>query len=518
MPDDADPGVGAEFTRSQAWYDLSLGVDPNDANTLFIGGIDLFRSNDAGASWTQVSHWYGGFGFPEVHADQHAVVYKPGSSDEVVFSHDGGVTYTADALADQPTWVNRNEGYNVTQYYSGALGPLEGSNFMLAGAQDNGTQRYFQEGFGYTSEANGGDGGYTFIDQDQPNYAIASTVYNNFRLSTNGGISFSTTLLNEGSGSFINTADYDDRENILYTNRSGSNFWRVKDVTSTRVAQQIPYAIGGTATALRVSPYAPEGTSTLFVGTSSGRLFRATNAGADDPGEIELEELESPWPGQSVSCIEIGESEDQLLVTFSNYGRVSVWESLDGGTTWFDREGDLPDMPVRWALYHPTAAGVAIIATEAGVWETTNLGAEEPRWTPSPSFPTVSTYMLQWRASDNQVMAATHGRGVFTAFWDANVVSNEGDASDPDAVELTAAYPNPFVDRTQFSLRLDDAQNVRVEVYDLRGRRVAVLHDGLLSASEHRFEVEAAGLAAGTYLYVAAGETFQDEGRVTLVR
>src|SRR5690606_31145678 len=59
-PIDADPGIGADFSRGQAWYDLSIAVDPNDEDVVFVGGIDLFKTADGGSTWQQVSHWYGG--------------------------------------------------------------------------------------------------------------------------------------------------------------------------------------------------------------------------------------------------------------------------------------------------------------------------------------------------------------------------------------------------------------------------------------------------------------------------
>ena len=47
-------------------------------NTLIVGGIDLFKSTNGATSWSQITHWYGGFSYDNVHADQHAIVYKPG--------------------------------------------------------------------------------------------------------------------------------------------------------------------------------------------------------------------------------------------------------------------------------------------------------------------------------------------------------------------------------------------------------------------------------------------------------
>ena len=127
--------------------------------------------------------------------------------------------------------------------------------------------------------------------------------------------------------------------------------------------------------------------------------------------------------------------------------------------------------------------------------------------------------MLQTRASDHLVMASTHGRGVYTAPFQLFTVSAEGDAAVAGTHTLNAAYPNPFADRASFGLRVAQPQDVRVEVYNALGQRVAMLHDGPLAAdTPQRFTIEGTDLASGTYLYVVTGEHFRDEGRVTLVR
>src|SRR5690606_20154987 len=198
-----------------------------------------------------------------------------GSSDEILFSHDGGVTYTANGTAAMPTLESRNNGYNVTQFYAGAISPEPGNTFMLAGSQDNGTQRYFYDGTGSTAEVYGGDGGFTFIDQTQSNVAVASYVYNRFYGSTNAGFSFPTTLLNDdNTGSFINPADYDDREDLLYTYRNATSLYRVSGVSGVPATSVLTATFNAAVTHLRVSPHAPAGTSTVFVGTNAGRLFK----------------------------------------------------------------------------------------------------------------------------------------------------------------------------------------------------------------------------------------------------
>jgi hypothetical protein len=523
LPVDADPGIGADFTRGQAWYDLSIAADPVNPNTVFVGGIDLFRSTTGGANWQQLSHWYGGFSFPEVHADQHAIAFKPGSSDEILFSHDGGVTYTANGTAAPPTLQTRNKNYNVTQFYAGAIAPDAGAHVMLAGAQDNGTQRYSAPGVNVTTEVRGGDGGFTFIDQTQASIAISSYVFNTFNKSTTGGTSFPTVLINDqGTGSFINPADYDDREDILYTYRNPTSIYRVSNVAAgvhTTSVLTLASSLGSSVTHVRVSPYSAPGTSTVYLGTLAGRIFRLENA-HDTPV---VTELTQPTGAGAISCIDFAGSEERILATRSNYGTstVNVFESTDGGQTWVSKEGDLPDMPVRWALYHPLDPNAVILATEAGVWETEGFDAASPAWTPAPGFPTVSTHMLQYRISDGMVMAATHGRGSFTAPFRGFVIPAVEPGLDGTASthRLSAASPNPFGERTRFTLALAEAQRVAVALHDLQGRRVRLLHEGPLSAGEpHPFEVDGRGLPSGTYVVAVEGERFRDRLRLTLVR
>ena len=103
------------------------------------------------------------------------------------------------------------------------------------------------------------------------------------------------------------------------------------------------------------------------------------------------------------------------------------------------------------------------------------------------------------------------------AFFPPTVATEAGPHA--DAFALSPAYPNPFAAATSFTLRVDTPQTVRVETFDLLGRRVAVLHDGSVAADTPlRLTFDAAGLPAGLYVVRATGETFQTTRRVTLTR
>ncbi|UTW65693.1 T9SS type A sorting domain-containing protein [bacterium SCSIO 12643] len=414
-PNDADNGIPAtDFTRGQAWYNLVLDVDPNNMNTVMIGGIDLFKTTNGGTSWQQISHWYGGFGYTDVHADQHAIVYKPGSSSIAIFGNDGGIYYSSNVNASSPSIPHRVKDYNVTQYYACAIHPTANSNYFLAGSQDNGTQQYASAGMNSTTEATGGDGAYCHIDQTNGDYQTTSYVYNDFYHSSDGGANFSNISTDQNTGKFINPSDLDDNQNILYTFRTPTSLYRVTGFQSSNpvVSSMTISSLLSDATNLKVSPYTTTST-TLFIGTEAGRLFKITNANSNP---VSSDITGSSFPTGSISCIEFGQTENQIIVTFSNYGVTSVWYTANGGTTWTAKEGNLPDMPVRWALFNPSNIAEVILATEVGVWSTSNFNSSSPTWTASNSgLANVRVDMLQMRSSDKEVIAATHGRGLFSS-------------------------------------------------------------------------------------------------------
>ncbi len=106
-------------------------------------------------------------------------------------------------------------------------------------------------------------------------------------------------------------------------------------------------------------------------------------------------------------------------------------------------------------------------------------------------------------------------------FADSSMASTalEDPAEVPAQAKLGSAYPNPFSRATQFDLTVEQPQRVKVEVVDVLGRAVAVLHDGMLRGQETRiFTFSGAGLSNGLYVYRVTGERFVESRRVVLVR
>ncbi len=86
-------------------------------------------------------------------------------------------------------------------------------------------------------------------------------------------------------------------------------------------------------------------------------------------------------------------------------------------------------------------------------------------------------------------------------------------------VAVSAASPNPFQVASRFSVTVDKAQEVTVEVYNLLGQKVQELYRGAMLAGESRvFAIEARGLPAGLYVYRVETEQGVTSRQVTLLR
>ncbi len=429
-PDDADNGIpNTDFSRGQAWYDLILAVDPNDSMVVYAGAINLFRSANGGASWTQISKWannanMNNLNCPYVHADQHAFVFKPGSSSTCIIGNDGGVFYSsniASAVNSSTAIVERTLDYSTVQYYWGDMAQTTGSNLMVAGAQDNGTHRFTTTGKNAVGGLTGGDGAYCFISQSNSNKQITSYVYNQYYYTLdNWNTPSAFQLINDGAtGRFINPAEWDDNGSGLFSAKGNGTLYRRTLTSSPGTLQTITFGGSNYASAIKAYKLGT-GKTRLWVGNEAGKLYVTDDAWATTPV---FTDKSSGINAGYISDINALRGGDTLALTLSNYGLRNVYISLNGGTTWTQKEGNLPDIPVWSILLNPNKTGEAILGTEAGIYGTDNIFATSPVWTAyTAGIGFVKMRNLRYRASDKMLMAVTHGRGVFTSdAWAKNL-------------------------------------------------------------------------------------------------
>ena len=400
-----------DYQGSMDYWGL-IGIDPNNPNTIYAAGaLSIFKSTDSGTSWTEISEWRGtGFTQPYVHADHHNIVFI--DSDKILFSNDGGVFLTTDG---GNTFTMKNDNMVTTQFYSTAIHPTT-SDYVLGGAQDNGTWRLNTAGKQEGLEVYGGDGAYTHIDQVDPTYQFSATTYGNIVRSTNGGSSFGlysnvTNADGTDAGFFINPSVIDGVNKALYATFDNNSILRQKDYTALTNHDFININLGSGASAYKVSPHT---SGVLFVATAGGRVFKIIDAHTDNYTITEIS------PGATtgyISSIDVGKDDNQILITLSNYGIDSIFETISGGGAngWVNVEGDLPDMPVRWGLYNRDNFNQVAIATEVGVWVSDDITNSSVTWNPSNDGLANTRVDMLAMNSNGEMSAGTFGRGQFTS-------------------------------------------------------------------------------------------------------
>lgn len=402
------------FTDGSGAYKLAATVHPTNPEVLYVGATDIFRTTNKGSSWELIGcHCKCA---PLIHADHHTFLFRPGSETEMVLSNDGGVYYSVnagDVALGEPAYQKRNKNYNVTQFYAAAMENDPGSNYMVAGSQDNGTQAFKAQGYGPTTHIAGGDGLLCFINQNTSKYQVVSSQNNIVFYSTDSGESFTENRENQ-TVQFENPMEYDKNGSILYMAADNSKLM----VTALGKAEK-KYAVrdigleSGSVTALHMSPHV---NGRVYVGTSNWSNYILWVSGAvnnnlsigNQTGNLKLSQVKS---------IDFGADIDAMLAVGTAHAgqdnQCAIWATGNAGGHWDEKQGDLPvGMQVNYGIFNPTNEDQVMLATEAGLWITGNFSDKFPNWDCfSPNF---YVKRLKHRESDGRVAIATYGRGLWT--------------------------------------------------------------------------------------------------------
>ena len=299
--------------RSQGNYDQYITVDPADADVVWVGGIELYRSDSAAASgsFNKASVWYGSEG-SYVHADQHYIAFSPtydGSTDKrAYFTNDGGVAVstnsktgtTANPCEYSSIGVEYKEivkGYGTTQYYHGVVS--KDGKYVVGGLQDQGVTLYHGSSDNWTTIA-GGDGAYNAIDPDNSSIMYSSYIYISIRRHNitvdnkttgaisnyyGGRISSGIDTSNYGRGAFINPFILDpNNSSRMYT--ATKVLWRSDNVKAASTSDVTWTNLGtfdGSNSGFEIT-IAPSNSKVMYVGVGSYNtsFYRILNP-ADGP-------------------------------------------------------------------------------------------------------------------------------------------------------------------------------------------------------------------------------------------
>ncbi|UTW61748.1 hypothetical protein KFE98_17315 [bacterium SCSIO 12741] len=379
----------------QAWHNFTARVHPKDENVVYLGTTDWIRSSDGGNSWDWFARYYGSKRqhYPFIYADQHNLYFHPNNPDTILFVNDGGVYYTKDGRTQGKavSMVKANKDFTVTEFYYTSLHPDK--EYFIGGAQDLGVHQFTNGSPG--KRVYGGDGAFVAIDQDEPENEIHCENYGSCRLARYdkyGARIYRYSLSKPEDVRLINTAGYDSRENIFLNPDHDKRIHRTRYVTSpsNRKTDAIPLPKGnkGGVCVLYASPYSKKGSSTWFIGTrDGGRIYRMSNAHKDKVvfRKLNSKVLEStPLKNRDIwmSDLQAWGSEDTLVACFSGFKGGGIWQTLDGGSKWTKKTGNLPDQPIYNIARNPKNSKEVVIACYFGVFLTQDFTANSVKWEP----------------------------------------------------------------------------------------------------------------------------------------
>ncbi|MCB9888806.1 MAG: hypothetical protein H6836_04455 [Planctomycetes bacterium] len=423
---------------SQGDYDNALWVDPSDTDAnvnddvVVAGGIDLWRSTNGGASFTQISIWWNP---SSVHADHHAIVadagYNGTSNRAVYFGNDGGIFRADDVFTAAGTtgWTKLNNSLAITQFYGASRHP--GRDILYGGTQDNGTlMTDANKGPNGWTEAVGGDGGFSASDPTDGNYHYGEYIYGQVSRSSNGGVQgddiwgggksapyiISEAANNQGLFIAPFVLDPHNSNRLLVGLNS---LWQSNDVKAPLTASTGPrWGVIKPATA-SVDPISaitvdPTDANVIWVGHTNGSIFITRNGLAASPT---WNRADTGLPGRYVTRIVVDPKDGKhVYALFGGFTANNIWESSNSGTNW-TALSSTPQMPVRDMDIHPNNPGWLYLATEVGLLVSEDAGKT---WNSSASPSDVPIDELFW-SGGNRLYLATHGRGIF---WQAQSVAD----------------------------------------------------------------------------------------------
>lgn len=407
--------------RDQAWYDMTLAVDPTDANTLFAGSINIWKSVDGGTTMTLSAHWTGSGGADDVHADQHVMEYSP-HNNNIFNGNDGGIYKTVD---NGVTWTELSDGLGIAQLYK--LGVAQTSeNLVINGYQDNGTAVYYNGPF---STEIGGDGMECIIDPTDHNYMYGALYYGDIRRSTNAGATFGgiAGAVSE-SGAWVTPYKLDPN-NVDRMYAGFVNMWRSDNVKAgTPTWTQISTLTGGGT--IRDLAIAPSNSDVVYIARNQGsnRFYRTANATAATPTWTNLT-ANLPNTGTTPKDIEIDPSNpDHLFLAQGN----EIYESTNGGASWTNFSGTLPNIPLNTIVIDQNSPVEAMyVGMDVGVYYRDNNMTDWVMY--STGLPNVEITELEIYANTTEckskLFAATYGQGL-----------QMSDLKDPGTVVPTACF------------------------------------------------------------------------------
>jgi hypothetical protein len=437
----------------QAWYNNFIAVDPANSQHVFLGLEEVFESKNGGSTWQAVGpYWNFGFSCWNIsdakntcpsttHSDQHSIAFANG---RVYVGNDGGVysrpiNGQVNANGNATDWKSQNGNVRALQYYSVGTGYVDTDGdgdidatdkakgvSVFGGLQDNGGSLLLPGATTMVSPF-GGDGGDSIVDPANGCNILDEYVYLTLWVTKNCG----RTQGDPGSINDVSVPDPNprftapfraDTANKDHWVAGGQHVWtydggfgigsgddwvdaydlgdgnQTTGLSSNNDVAWVGWCGGGCN---------PDGFS-RGIATNYGGTWHQVTLPANMPNRYISNMVIDTHDASGKTAYAVFNGFSRRFVEGPGAGIGHLWKTSDGGTTWTDVSGNLPDVPADDLVITP--AGSLVLGTDLGVVVSTDGGAH---WKRLGSNHPYTTVMDLHQSPDGKVYSATHGRGIW---------------------------------------------------------------------------------------------------------
>ncbi len=445
---------GCEGTGNQMWYDAGLTVSPTDPNTIYASTVDLFRSTTGGTSFTNMTNSYCG---GPVHPDNHARAFVGGDPNKLLNGNDGGVYFTSNATAANPSWISLNNSLSTIEIYHGDITQnfaTSAAPGATAGFQDNGSASVLFSGDPAPStwqSTNGGDGIVSRIEPVLGQWWYTSIYYAAIYVSTTGPFGgqqdISPNLPGTERASFLTPFDLyrygvldgpdgactsaaGCKHIILGTQRvwestqggKPSSTWSAKtgDVTKGNLVLN-----GDNRSYINQIHYSFTDSTIAVAATNDGNIAYIFNLGtASAATAVDVTDSNNVLPNRPMQ--DVSTSPTNPLVAYAAVGGFNENTPTTPGHvlqvtctaqcatfTWVDKSGNLPDIPANAVISNPNMPNQVFVGMDWGLYYTDDITANPPVWQRFEGLPHVMVWSLSIDRGFTTLAAFTRSRGAW---------------------------------------------------------------------------------------------------------
>jgi PKD repeat protein len=418
----------------QGWYDIALAVSPTSKNTIFTGGVNVWKSTNGGTTMTNNTNWWG-TGSTSIHADQHYLEFLPGSGTTLFAANDGGVYKTTNTGTG---WTDVSTGLQIAQQYNLGVSQTN-SALTVTGWQDNGINLHNTTN---CSEILGADGFECIISWASSSVIYGESYYGDINKSTTGGGSFSNIVSSGGTG-----VDEDGAWNTPYIQHptaSGTLLVGKSQVyrsTNSGTSWAQVGTLSGNGLLSKLA-YAPSNPNYIYV-TDGGGLWVSTN-GTSFTNKSTL------LPAANITGFGIDASDPSIVyISSSGYNNGNkVFVTKDAGNTWQNYSTGLPNVPCNDIVFQAGTYDALYLGTDVGVFYRDSTMSNWIAY--SDGMPNVVISELEIQVSAGKLRAATYGRGLWetdlytapTSAPVANFTSNRSKVCMSKSIDFTDLSTN----------------------------------------------------------------------------